>query len=145
MIILFISFPVSFDLKQPNGDGNILSLHVSSWMNQWMEARIEISDNLLVSKVINGAMYYLLSSLPITTPTLNPIGQFYGLSPGSLAFGSHDFDKVDIIQRPMDYQGMNLMLKLFLHRASILQRVSSLSNYKINHQLCRGLECENII
>ena len=88
-----------------NQHSQIFQEHATRWVDMWNAARIEVTDNLLISKVINGAMYYLLTSLPITTPTLNPIGQFYGLSPGSLAFGNHDYTKPEIIQRPMDYQG----------------------------------------
>jgi len=48
-----------------------------------------VEGNIKLAKVIYGAFYYILSSLPVTTDTNSPVGQFYGLSPGGLAYGTY--------------------------------------------------------
>ncbi|CAG7826840.1 unnamed protein product [Allacma fusca] len=67
----------------------VLESHTSQWEQLWTSGRIEVEDNAPLAKVINGSLYYILSSLPITESTNTAVGQFYGLSPGSLANGGH--------------------------------------------------------
>lgn len=61
----------------------------------WENGAIEVKGNLHLAKVVYGSLYYILSSLPVTTETHSPIEQFYGLSPGGLGYGT----------LLMDYQG----------------------------------------
>ena len=66
--------------------------HVDAWELKWLSGRIDVTGNLKLAKAIYGSMYYILSSLP-------PLGaqdafpyKFYGLSPGSLAYGASGKD-----------------------------------------------------
>lgn len=80
--------------SQPNSD--LFDRHKEAWENVWNEGSIEVDGNVELGKVIYGSLYYILSSLPVVTSTTNqPLRQFYGLSPGGLAYG-------DYLQ---DYQG----------------------------------------
>ncbi|KAK6182582.1 hypothetical protein SNE40_010234 [Patella caerulea] len=62
--------------------------HVAAWKQAWNKGRIEVGDNLQLSKLINSCFYYLISFLPAAT-TFLPKEQFYGLSPGGLANGAN--------------------------------------------------------
>lgn len=102
----FTSYDVSFDgaandfekvaALVANGDDEaVLSSHTEAWAQVWQDGRIEIGGNVKLAKLMYGCLYYLLSSLPIVQGTNSPVGQFYGLSPGGLAYGDY----------LMDYQG----------------------------------------
>ncbi|CAL8123676.1 unnamed protein product [Orchesella dallaii] len=73
----------------------VYDTHVRAWTDLWTDGAIEVKGNDQLAKVVYGSLYYILSSLPVTTETNSPNEQFYGLSPGGLAYGS----------LLMDYQG----------------------------------------
>ena len=75
--------------------GALYDSHVQAWQEVWEDGRIEVEGNLAVAKLMYGCLYYILSSLPVVQGSHSPPGQFYGLSPGGLAYG-------DYLQ---DYQG----------------------------------------
>ena len=74
------------------------SAHVSRWNNVWSNGRIEVRGDDELQRQVNGALYYILSSLPPLS-TESEHQQFYGLSPGSLSrggrlgedYGGHSF------------------------------------------------------
>lgn len=68
-------------------DEELYDLHVAAWSRVWNDGRIEVEGNLELAKVVHGSFYYILSSLPVTTETNTPVRQFFGLSPGGLAYG----------------------------------------------------------
>jgi len=53
----------------------------------WFESWLDVADEL--QRQVNSAFYYILSSLPPLS-TKSEHKQFYGLSPGSLSWGSHE-------------------------------------------------------
>ena len=58
----------------------------------WDDGRIEVQGNLPLAKLMYGAFYYILSSLPVAKGFNSDPGQFYGLSPGGLAYGDYNQD-----------------------------------------------------
>lgn len=74
----------------------ILQTHVQAWEDVWANGAIQVEGNTKLAKVVYGSLYYILSSLPVSpSKTHTPNGQFYGLSPGGLSYGT----------RLADYQG----------------------------------------
>ena len=62
---------------------DLLGSHTSAWEEIWREGRVEVdSADLELSRTVIGAQFYLLSSLPSSSPDTN-----CGMSPGSLAKG----------------------------------------------------------
>ncbi|CAG7819586.1 unnamed protein product [Allacma fusca] len=78
-----------------NNPEQILKSHEAAWEAVWDDGRIEVEGNLGLAKLLYGCLYYILASLPIVGETNTPTRQFYGLSPGGLAYGDY----------LMDYQG----------------------------------------
>jgi trehalose/maltose hydrolase-like predicted phosphorylase len=76
-------------------NADLFILHEAAWQTVWNDGRIEVDGDLELQKVLYGALYYIQSSLPVTTSPNAPLHQFYGLSPGGLAYGG----------LLMDYQG----------------------------------------
>jgi trehalose/maltose hydrolase-like predicted phosphorylase len=74
---------------------DLFNLHQAAWQSIWNDGEIQVDGNLELSKIIYGCLYYLSSSLPMIETTNIPSRQFYGLSPGGLAYGDY----------LMDYQG----------------------------------------
>ncbi|KAK7507084.1 hypothetical protein BaRGS_00001935 [Batillaria attramentaria] len=72
--------------------GTLFSSHVAGWNLVWRRGSIQLTGNTSMALTTNVALYYLLSSLPLTNDITWP---FVGLSPGGLAHGA--FEK--------DYQG----------------------------------------
>jgi len=71
--------------------------HTNAWAAIWKSGSIEIEGNLKLAKAVYGSFYYILSSLPTTeTEVFGTKNQFFGLSPGGLAYG-------DLL---LDYQGI---------------------------------------
>jgi hypothetical protein len=87
------------DIISDENHDEVFNSHVLAWKEVWNNGRIEVEGNVGLGKVIYGSLYYILSSLPVTTKTNSPVGQFYGLSPGGLAYGTLS----------NDYQGNNLI------------------------------------
>lgn len=81
---------------------DLFNLHQAAWGAVWADGKIEVDGNIQLSKIINGCLYYILSSLPVTTVTNQPSRQFYGLSPGGLSYGDY----------LTDYQGQLNLQKL---------------------------------
>lgn len=74
----------------------VLQEHVQAWEAVWDNGVIQVEGNTQLAKVVYGSLYYILSSLPVTTTKTHTTNeQFYGLSPGGLAYGA----------LLMDYQG----------------------------------------
>jgi trehalose/maltose hydrolase-like predicted phosphorylase len=65
----------------------IYESHTQAWKHLWEDGKIELEGNLELSKTIYACLYYILTSLPVTTDTYSAVGQFYGVSPGGLAQG----------------------------------------------------------
>ncbi|CAF4972350.1 unnamed protein product [Rotaria sp. Silwood1] len=77
------SFDYATSEQQPDA---ILSSHISRWNDVWSNGHIDIEGNDELQRQINSAFYYILSSLPPLSTKSKP-KQFYGLGPGSLAWG----------------------------------------------------------
>ncbi|CAG0920549.1 unnamed protein product [Notodromas monacha] len=78
-------------LMQPE---ELMDSHVAAWTERFNNFVISVKGDLEMAKVVQGSIYYLMSS----TPSHNEFvasERFFGLSPGSLAYGD----------RMMDYQG----------------------------------------
>ncbi|KAF6033648.1 ATHL1 [Bugula neritina] len=72
----------------------LYQLHCESWTRQWQESRIDVwSSDLLTTQTVYGCQYYLMSSLPSLSyyQSFAP-GEFFGLSPESLAYGDMSED-----------------------------------------------------
>ena len=88
-------FSVASSERQPD---QIWSSHVALWNEVWSSGNIEVLGDVDLQRQVNGAFYYILSSLPPLS-TLSEHKQFYGLSPGSLSrggllgedYGGHSF------------------------------------------------------
>jgi len=59
----------------------LFSTHVEAWKTIW-EARLEVEGDLRLAQVINGSMYYILSSIRDDWP--------YSISPGSLSSNGYN-------------------------------------------------------
>ncbi|XP_067686916.1 uncharacterized protein [Haliotis asinina] len=81
------SFDDAISLVESNKD-SLYESHVTAWTERWSRGRVLVEGNVLLSKLINGCFYYLLSFLPSFDPSF-PNDQFYGLSPGGLANGAN--------------------------------------------------------
>ncbi|XP_078612333.1 protein-glucosylgalactosylhydroxylysine glucosidase-like isoform X1 [Branchiostoma floridae x Branchiostoma japonicum] len=84
----------SFEIGRQFARSDLYPTHLEAWRKVWDAGRIEVEGNLNLQKIINGALYYILSSLP-AHDHYGTANQFYGLSPGGLANGK-------LLQ---DYQG----------------------------------------
>ncbi|XP_019643989.1 PREDICTED: acid trehalase-like protein 1 [Branchiostoma belcheri] len=84
----------AFEIGRQFARGDLYPTHLEAWRKVWDAGRIEVEGNLDLQKTINGALYYILSSLPAQNH-YGTANQFYGLSPGGLANGK-------LLQ---DYQG----------------------------------------
>lgn len=91
LLIFHPALKYAFD----DGGGDLFVLHSAAWRSVWTDGKIEVDGNLELSKIINGCLYYILSALPVSTVPNIVQRQFYGLSPGGLAYGDY----------LMDYQG----------------------------------------
>lgn len=95
----------SIDVEEPNAKtefdaamsfiskrlfNKFLEMHTSRFEQLWTMGRIE-TDNAEIQTLINSCFYYILSSLP-AIDHFGHLGQFYGLSPGSLSRGSSTND-----------------------------------------------------
>jgi hypothetical protein len=104
-ICVICFFPPKVAKLDSESSETIMLSHVNAWASVWEDGLIEIEGNTDLSKVVFGSLYYILSSLPVVTETNTPVRQFYGLSPGGLAYGDY----------LMDYQGNFMgMLETFL-------------------------------
>ena len=82
---------------------DLLGSHTSAWEEIWREGRVEVdSADLELSRTVIGAQFYLLSSLPSSSPDTN-----CGMSPGSLAKGGpmadyegHSFWDSEVVELP---------------------------------------------
>ncbi|CAG0896103.1 unnamed protein product [Cyprideis torosa] len=88
----FSSATAQMEFLEVMGDPDLIQSHVEAWEATWQEGEISVEGNLQLSKVIHGAMYYILSSLPPTRVTHLPSNPFAGLSPGGLANGALNMD-----------------------------------------------------
>ena len=90
--------PFSFPASSQRQPDEIWSAHASLWNNAWRNGRVEVRGDAALQQQIDGAWYYILSSLPPLS-TKSEKKQFYGLSPGSLSrggllgedYGGHSF------------------------------------------------------
>lgn len=79
----------SFNYATTQQPDALLSAHISQWNNLWSSGRVDIEGDDELQRQVNSAFYYILSSLPPLS-TKSEHKQFYGLSPGSLSWGSHE-------------------------------------------------------
>ena len=98
-----VDFDAVAQLVSSGNHQQLFDSHLNAWKLVWDDGRIEVEGNVQLGKVVYGSLYYILSSLPVTTETNSPVGQFYGLSPGGVAYGS-------LLN---DYQGKPLMGSTF--------------------------------
>ena len=90
--------PFSFVASSQRQPDEIWSAHASLWDDAWRNGRVEVRGDAELQRQIDGAWYYILSSLPPLS-TKSEKKQFYGLSPGSLSrggllgedYGGHSF------------------------------------------------------
>ncbi|KAH3854241.1 protein-glucosylgalactosylhydroxylysine glucosidase-like [Dreissena polymorpha] len=68
-------------------DGTLQTSHVSAWRHVWDAGRIDVNGNVTLASTVNSALYYIISSMPLTP---DPLWEFNGLSPADLAHNGYN-------------------------------------------------------
>ncbi|XP_076437374.1 protein-glucosylgalactosylhydroxylysine glucosidase-like [Babylonia areolata] len=81
------SFQKALNLRAVTPD-MLLETQEKAWADRWNSGRLDVEGDDDLDTTIHSSLYYILMSLPSDQPEL-PLGQFFGLSPGSLARGAN--------------------------------------------------------